>query len=297
MPSITLYQCIPSYKPLPTVRLIKSLAGSDCKIHLDLEDSIQDVQNPELTPKLKANARQDFADIIRNLPNQKISLRVNSIRSNEFQKDKELLWQYGDNIESVFLPKVESSEDLEIFSKEFSDGYKLNLIVETQRGVDNIDEILSSKLKDKIGYVFFGNYDYHLDTNTFPITEQYTLEYWKIVEPIISKVENNKMNFGNSPYANIADTNCLDFALMQLTKLCKRNFALMSLHKIQTNHFQKLLNEWNLNNSISEKNNQNDFTLQSFTNNKQKGRSFAYDSKKRIITPQEYLLLLKKQNG
>ena len=282
---------------MPTVRLIKSLAGSDCNIHLDLEDSIQDVQNPELTPKLKADARRDFAEIILNLPNQKVSLRVNSVRSIEFQKDKELLWQFVDNIESVFIPKVESSDDVGIFSKEFSDRFKLNLIIETQLGVDNIDEILSSRLNNNIDFVFFGNYDYHLDTNTYPITEQYTLEYWKIVEPVIFKVERHKKSFGNSPYANIADTNCLDFTLRQLTKLCKRNFALMSLHKIQTIHFQKLVHELDLNKSISEQNNLNDFTLDSFTNNKQKGRSFAVDGNKRIITPQEYLLLLKRKNG
>ena len=282
---------------MPTVRLINALAESSCKIHLDLEDSIQDVQNPELTPGLKAKARQDFADIVRNLPNRKINVRVNSVRNIEFQKDKELLWQFRDKIESVFIPKVESRSDLEIFYNEFPPGFKVNLIIETRRGVDNIDEILSSNLNDNIGYVFFGNYDYHLDTNIFPITEQNTPDYWKIVEPIITKVEFHKMNFGNSPYANIPDTNCLDFALIQLTKLCKRNFALMSLHKIQTNHFQNLINEWNLNHSISETNNLHDFTLESFTNNKLKGRSFAVDSKKRIITPQEYLLLLRKQNG
>jgi hypothetical protein len=297
MQSVTLFQCIPSYKPLPTVRLIKSLAAGNCKILLDLEDSIQDVQNPELTPRLKVNARQDFAGIVRNLPDLKISVRINSVRSTEFEKDKEILRQFDNNIESVFIPKVENRSDLEIVSNEFPSGYKMNLIIETQRGIDNMDEILSSDLKENIDYVFFGNYDYHLDTNTFPVTEQYNPDYWKIVEPVISGVERHKMNFGNSPYANVADTNCLDHILMQLTQLCKRNFALMSLHKIQTSHFQNLIKEWNLDQSISERNNKDDFSLDTFTINKQKGRSFAFDSKKRIITPQEYLLLLKRQNG
>ncbi len=296
MTGITLYQCIPSYKPLPTVRLIKSLADSKCKILLDIEDSIQDVQHPDLTADLKAKARQDFADIIQNLPDQKFSLRINSIRSNEFLHDKELLHKFADNIESVFIPKVESSNDLTIFQNEFGDKYKLNLIVETQQGIDNIDEILSSKFKSNIDFVFFGNYDFHLDNNIYPITEQHTLNYWKIVEPIISKVESHKINFGNSPYANIADTNCLDFSIMQLTKLCKQSFALMSLHKSQTIYFQKLIAEWSLNKLRSKKNNHNGFSLDTFTSKKQKGRSFALDNK-RIITPQEYLLLLKKQNG
>jgi len=296
MTGITLYQCIPSYKPLPTVRLIKFLVNINCKILLDIEDSIQDVQQPNLTADLKANARQDFADIIKNLPNQTFSLRINSIRSNEFLHDKELLHKFADNIENIFIPKVESSEDLTIFCNEFGKKHKLNLIVETQRGLDNIDEILSSKFADRIDFVFWGNYDFHLDKNIYPITEQHSLNYWKIVEPIISKVESHKINFGNSPYANIADTDCLDFSIMQLTKLCKQSFALMSLHKTQTIYFQKLIAELSLNKLRSKKINHNDFTLETFTTNKQKGRSFALDNK-RIFTPQEYLLLLKKQNG
>lgn len=296
MTAIVLYQCIPTYKPMPTVRLIKSIVDSNCKVLLDIEDSIQDVQNPELTSDLKANARRDFADIIQNLPDQKFSLRINSIRSKEFEQDKKLLHRFVNNIESVFIPKVESSNDLTVFINEFGDKHKLNLIIETQRGVDNIDEILSSTFNDCIDFVFFGNYDFHLDNNIYPITEQHTLNYWKIVEPIISKVESHKINFGNSPYANIADTNCLNFSVMQLTKLCKQSFALMSLHKSQTIYLQKLISEWGLDKLRSKKINHNGFTLDTFTNKKQKGRSFALDNN-RIITPQEYLLLFRKQNG
>ena len=207
-----------------------------------------------------------------------------------------MLHKFSDNIDTVFIPKVESRNDLTIFTGEFGDTHKLNLIVETRKGVDNIDEILSSKFKDSVEFVFFGNYDFHLDNNIFPITEQHTLDYWKMVEPIISKIESHEMSYGNSPYANIADTGCLDFTVMQLTKLCKRNFALMSLHKTQTIFFQKLIDEWCLNKVCSDKFNHDGFTLDAFTTNRQKGRSFALDNK-RIITPQEYLLLFRKQHG
>jgi citrate lyase beta subunit len=296
MTGISLYQCVPAYKPMPTTRLIKSLVDINCKILLDIEDSIQDVQNPELTPDLKANARRDFSGILQNLPGQKFSLRINSIRCNEFLHDKELLHRFADHIESVFIPKVESSNDLTIFCKEFGDKHKLSLIIETQQGVDNIDEILSSEFRDRIDFVFFGNYDFHLDKNIYPITEQHTLNYWKMVEPIISKTESHNINFGNSPYANIADTDCLHFSVMQLTKLCNLSFALMSLHKTQTIYFQKLIAEWSLHKLYPRKINLNRFTSDIFTSKKQKGRSFAVHNQ-RIITPQEYLLLLKKQNG
>lgn len=296
MSGITLFQCIPSYKPIPTVRLIKSLIACKCKILIDIEDSIQDVQNPELTPKLKAKARKDFAAIIQSLPEHKLSLRINSVRSNEFVHDIELLHKFAPNLESIFIPKVEHSNDLNLLDKAFNNNYKLNLIIETQKGIENIDEILTSKFKDRIDFVFFGNYDFHLDQFIYPITEQYTLNYWKMVEPIILKVESHKIKFGNSPYSNIADTDCLEYSIIQLKKLCKQSFSLMSLHKTQTTYFQKRISELCLNNLNTMKINHKDFTLETFTNKKQKGRSFALVNK-RIITPQEYLLLLKKQNG
>jgi citrate lyase beta subunit len=296
MTGIELFQCIPAYKPSATARLIKSLFDFDCKILLDIEDSIQDVQNPDQTSILKQTARNDFEEIINLLPDKKFSLRINPIRGSEFQHDIYWLDKFSDKIETVFIPKVESSNDISAFYAVIPHGYKLNLIVETQKGIENLEEILSSPFKENIDYVFFGNYDYHLDNNIYPIIEQHSLRYWKIVEPLISKVESHQIKFGNSPYANIADKPTLDFSLLQLTKLCKANFALVSLHKEQTRHFKKLIYDWQISLAKANAFQKNGFTLSSFTQHRQKGRSFSF-ADNRIITPQEYLLALRKQNG
>lgn len=296
MTGIKLFQCIPVYKPTATARLIKSVFNLDCKVLLDIEDSIQDVQQPELTTILKQNARHDFEEIIKQFPDRKFSLRINSVRGNEFHLDKILLDKFAHSIETVFIPKVESSSDIASFYSATTHKYRLNLIVETKRGIENLEEILSSSFRGYIDFIFFGNYDYHLDINTYPITEQHSLNYWKIIEPIISKVENHQFKFGNSPYANIADKTTLDFSLMQLTKLCKADFALMSLHRKQTTHFNKLINDWQLSFVKTKRYEKNGFSLATFSQHKQKGRSFSF-ADNRIITPQEYLLVLRKQNG
>lgn len=297
MPAITLYQCMPAYKPAPTSRLIKSIANNDCKILLDIEDSIQDVENPSLTPGLKIKARKDLFEITCNLPRQKFSLRINSIVGKEFEKDKAILHKVGDHIESVFIPKVESATELILFCNEFKNQFKINLIIETQKGIDNLDKILISPFADNIEFVFFGNYDYHLDTNTYPIAEQNNQSYWNIVTPIISKTEKNNLNFGNSPYVNIADTHGLHYSFDKLLTFCKRDFALMSLHKTQTIFYQSLINKLDSNKLINRRTDHLTHTMDEFRKNKLKGRSFAFDSLKHIITPQEYLLMKQKQNG
>ncbi len=296
MNNITVYQCIPAYRPSPTVRIIQSLLDFNCKVLLDIEDSIQDVQQPKLNDELKAQARIAFACIVNKLPNCKFNIRINAIHSKAFPLDAELLLKFSNQIESVFIPKVESSNDLEIYCEAVQHNHRLNLIIETQKGVNNIDEILSSKYKNRIDFVFFGNYDFHLDCNIFPITEQDSFNYWEIVKPIITKVEKNKLHFGNSPYANIVDTNCLNFTLKQLNAFCKRDFAVMALHKNQSIYFNSLITEHQKSIQQAVNTNRSNVTIDLFNNNKQKGRSFAMYND-RIITPQEYLLLLKRKNG
>src|SRR5579871_5635537 len=117
MPATTIFQSIPAYKPAATVRIIKSL-NHHCKIFLDIEDSIQHLQNPALTHELKVKAREDFEEIIQNAPDTKFSLRVNAVNSKEFQYDKILLKKFEHKIDSVFIPKIESSNDIDFFYKE-----------------------------------------------------------------------------------------------------------------------------------------------------------------------------------
>ena len=234
MKKFTIYQCIPSYKPAATARIIQSILPFDCKILLDIEDSIQDIQFPAFTSQLKARAREYLIEIIQAIPGQKFCVRINSLSGSEYGFDKELIHTISNRIESVFLPKIETVSELDRFYNDFGDRFKLNLIIETQRGISNLDQILQSTHKSRIEHIFFGNYDFHLDTKTYPIKEQRSPQYWDVVRPIIAKAEANGINFGNSPYVNIEDSYSLAFSLEQLMQLCSRPFAVMSLHKTQT---------------------------------------------------------------
>ena len=296
MRSFALYQCIPAYKPGPTIRLIKSALSTNCKILLDIEDSIQDIEHMAYTPQLKAQARMDLMEIFHSLPGHKFSLRVNSTMGSEFRYDKEILHTAGHMIESVFLPKVESKMQLEMFCHEYGDKFRLNLIVESQAGIDNLESILTSEFVHNVDHVFFGNYDYHLDRKIYPVREQNSLQYWNVVAPLITMIEEYNVSFGNSPYANIGDTDCLAYSLDQLRRLCKRPFTMVSLHKVQTRYIQQCAHQMD---SFSPGCDQQEYfshTLELFQRQRQKGRSFAINNR-RIITPQEYLLQKEIGNG
>ncbi|PCJ65218.1 MAG: hypothetical protein COA58_10170 [Bacteroidetes bacterium] len=292
MTQFQLFQCIPAYKPGPTSRLIKSLFKYNCKILLDLEDSIQNVLNPKLNSLLKAQARKDFIAILAFIPERKISLRINRVGSEEFENDLILLDQTKNRIESVFLPKVESMEDILIFQSCTSNKFKLNLILETKKGIENIDQILSPTYKVLIDKVFFGNYDYHLDSNIFPVHEQSSDWYWNTIKQIISSIEQYGYGFGNSPYALISDTTTLQQSMLKLNKICSNPYALMSLHLQQTKVLFRTNTTQNLDIKSSEFEGIEDLKT-SFIKNLQKGRSFSFDNQ-RIITPQEYFLATAK---
>ena len=298
MKKITVFQCIPAYKPLPTSRLINSITNnSDTRILLDIEDSIWDVQNSINSSQLKKQARLDLVKIIENSPNILFDLRINPINGCEFLLDKELLHQYKKHFQSIFIPKVENASDIEYFTNIFSDCFKINPIIETEKGLKNLNKILSSKILKNIEYIFFGNYDYHLDENIYPIQEQNTESYWKLINPIIKKIESKNLMFGNSPYANLNDKDCLDYSLQELNKECNNNFAVMSLHKKQTYYYLTRIEETKPKTQSFPQKNIRLNTESLFIKNKLKGRSFAIDSNNRIITPQEYLLLLKQKNA
>ena len=163
---MTVFQCLPSYKPIATLKVIGSVREFGCRILLDLEDSIQDVIDPDATIYLKEQARIDLLKICSSLPNQQFDIRINKANTTA-RADDELLLRGISNISSIFIPKVESAAELEEFSERFDHRYKLNIIIETLNGINKLEEILNSKVAHKIEYVFFGNYDYHLICQIF----------------------------------------------------------------------------------------------------------------------------------
>jgi hypothetical protein len=146
--------------------------------------------------------------------------------------------------------------------------------------------------------VFFGNYDYHLDTDFYPIREQNSWAYWALVQPLIRTIEELGMNFGNSPYAHICDTEGLRSIVHWLSSTCNKRFAVMSLQFNQTRTFY-CLREENLSaniNSLQDMDSDPGKILMEFEENRLKGRSFSLaGNTRRIITPQEYLLARKRK--
>ena len=290
MNELTIFQCFPAYQPAATTRIINSIPESQAKILIDLEDSISDFENPGLSVQMKEKARVDLKLILSGISRQKVSLRINSVNSDDYLKDKVLLHTFADRFEYVFVPKTTGAADILKLYNEFGNLFRICPIVESKSGMENLPSLIELKTWIEIEFIFFGNYDYHLDQDKYPITEQCDPGYWELILPMIRMLESAGINFGNSPYANIGDLETIKHIYHQLKHICSRRFACVTLHRTQTEQLNNLLSGKSNSTFRENLSNQQVSVTEMFKAGKLKGRSFAFNRNMQIITPQEYIL-------
>ncbi len=192
------YQFI-NYNNQTNIKHIKKYATQQTVLCFDFEDSIKTSD--------KQYYRNCFKDIISNIipntPSIKIGLRINS-EASELQKDLETA---SDNfINSVLLPKIETSRQIDNFGKMLAERNitydELIPIIETKKGLVNLGKIIDS-LPPKIMRIGFGHCDYNLDIKAFPFFHQNSIEYWKWIKKIHPAVSKKNLTIVNSPYLEL----------------------------------------------------------------------------------------------
>lgn len=306
------YQCIPLYKEKVLSRMLRIIHEYDSCILLDLEDGIQDVCNPLNNKRLKELSRKVLLNLFtllspEDLPRYNLNIRINSYGSEFFTHDLKVLQSIKVTWNSIFIPKIETRSDIENYIRTIKQNgiltRELIPILETKKAILNLENILTGSYEGMCRVIFFGNYDYNLDSGIFPVVEQKFSEYWDFISPIIQRIEQAGYYFGNSPYAYIGDSETFYRILCNLFRRCSKPFSQISLHISQT----RICNNFNKNynfqyDSISplvsirqEKNlSSAEEIVHLFQENRLKGRSFSLiTGTERIITPQEYLLAIR----
>ena len=143
------YLFVPGNRP---ERFDKALATEAGAIILDLEDAV--------IPAEKAAARAAIAKWFSTHTGSpdRIAVRVNDTASEWFADDLALIHESG--IRQVMLPKTESREQIEAVMGNGPDGVSVLPLVETARGIRNVDEIAET---DGVLRVAFGTLDYAVD--------------------------------------------------------------------------------------------------------------------------------------
>ena len=142
-----------------------ALSGADMVI-IDLEDAVAE---PD-----KASARANLFKLAP-LP-LPIAVRINSSETPYFFSDIEAIKSC--QVDMIVLPKAESSGDLQIICDALGKDMPILPIIETARGLDNIDSLLEYPA---VSLCAFGHLDFSLDIGASPAWENLLLARSKLV--------------------------------------------------------------------------------------------------------------------
>ena len=139
---------VPGYRP----ELFEKASKSECDVvFLDLEDSVS-IDKKKLARKYVVEAINDI-----NWYNKVLSVRVNAIDTEYFEDDiQEIVNSSNSRLDLIMIPKVENSIDIKkidtlLSLNEVNKGKKigLELIIETAKGLVNIEEIANASTRNE----------------------------------------------------------------------------------------------------------------------------------------------------
>jgi citrate lyase subunit beta/citryl-CoA lyase len=193
--------------------------GSDA-VALDLEDAVA------------ANAKDDARRLVANAvaqmdPHGVLAVRVNAPGTSWFEADLQAVVQ--PNLDCVVLPKVEGRNYLRTVDELLSELEKsrgmapgqvrLVLTLETARGVDNAEELLSfDPPTDRLAAVLFGSVDFSLETGIEPGPDEIELIYPRS-KVVLAATAARVPRILDGPWTRIDDLTGLDRAVQRSRRL------------------------------------------------------------------------------
>lgn len=268
-----------------------------------MEDSAQDLFDDENNKYLKKISRDGLKYLADKnfLENVNTYVRVNSKKSIFYKKDIETIkdiLKNGSKINGIFLPKVENHNQVkdcyEQLSNSNSDYISIVPMIETKKGLENLDHILlEDRSKNMIKYVHYGHYDFCLENNLWPFPEPYHFEYWKIVNEISKKVIRHKKKYIHTPFPLINNENLYWSSINYLSKSLGDDEINISLVNINTGYINENKNakQFKLKNMSNDNHYKKVFAekiVNEYLKSKSKKKSFSL-SRKRFIPPHLYL--------
>jgi len=300
-PNIFLYICLVRYKAINLI--LKKFRKYNISIILDMEDSAQDLFDHKNNENLKRISREGLLYLTSGnfLENTRTFVRINSQKSEFYEKDIEVITEVlkkKSSIEGIFLPKVENYEQIKDCYYQISNSKINNIsivpIIETKKGLENIDNILSEDKNNKIiKYVHYGHYDYCLDNSLWPFPEPYHFEHWQIIAEIYRSIIKHNKKYIHTPFPLIETENIYWSSIHYMKKELEMTEINLSLVNIDLNYINqpKEIKKTKLKNISEDGHYKKIFAkkiINEYLDNISKNKSFSL-SRKRFIPPHLYL--------
>ncbi len=299
--NIFLYICLVRYKALN--HILKKFKKHNISLILDMEDSAQDLFDSKNTINLKKQSREGLLylnekDILKGI---NTFVRINSESTKFYEEDvKAIKKAISDKpyINGIFLPKVEEYSQIknchELITSSKKDKISIVPIIESQRGLANLESIISEdKDNNIIEYVHYGHYDYCLDNGFWPFPEPYHISYWELIENISKKIYSYKKKYIHTPFPLIENENIYWSSIHYMRENLSIKDINLSLVNIDMNYIKlpekiKKVKLKNISKDYSYKKIFAEKIINEYIINKSKNKSFSL-SRNRFIPPHLYL--------
>ena len=224
-------------------RLIRSMAPGTMAI-LDLEDGYLDVRDPSKTSERREGGRRHLLELCarsRGRTNGRpVAMRINAAWTDDFVRDlpvvRAVAASFG--LAALMLPKVALGEALisALSALEDCSIPKGSLIpmVETEKGMRGIDEILAAAVAAGAPAVVYGHHDYSLDVGCWPFPNPGDQVYWEPVERVARAAMGAGLRYVHPPEVSLRDEVLLGRMISRLRGICGDRFDVMSAGMSQT---------------------------------------------------------------
>lgn len=219
---------------------------------IDVEDALQNVIQPEVTPGLKEVGRRNVIKCLSensSFIKQKVGIRINSFSTSEFQKDLDMLKELRSYIKWHYLviPKLNTCSELYNYRAVFkANGVlydELIPIIETVNGLQQATHVFSETAPAREFHrAFWGHHDYNLDAGHWPFIEHEDPEYWYITEKLLKVLKANGYGYINGAICHFNDSTMLEKIITKTYKISSSKFDQAALSFSQVKKLLQLQN-------------------------------------------------------
>lgn len=294
-----MYLYLPLSRPKACIYYGNKALARGHRLILDLEDSVQDIDDPLLTKTLKDTARASVEKVLNgikkeHLPN--VCIRINAASTPFYRQDIDLTRDIAKSFYSelrpliIFAPKM-SASSYEIMAKDVRAYPNIALIamIESDEGIDflnNFPEDIASGPKNIIRGVHYGHFDYCLSKRIFPFTDYGSPHFWIMTGRLLALTRASGIKeFIQTPYPYLDSDSLLD--LRNCDRILRENASTIEAHSCVLG-YQLLVEDDNLKDVRSSDISYAKDLVRQFKSAQRINRSFSTIGG-RFIPPHEYI--------
>jgi citrate lyase beta subunit len=244
MAPMRIFQFLALQRADVTARLMRASRDLRATVVLDLEDGLWDLTDEARSAELKAAGREELCKLAQFhrplLERLSVGVRVNRISSPEAARDFEAVARAARFVEfdCIVATKIETGRDvLECVAALHGHGVVhrgVVPIVETRKGLANLDEIIDAARRAGIGWMVYGHFDFALDSGWWPFPGPAEAAFWDQVEPLIARVEAGGIGYVHPPFFQLNDERSFAAILGRLDGACTREYGVITIGTRQT---------------------------------------------------------------